>query len=486
METVKSERKDIHKIILFNVNDAFPAGEIFQEPALGLGYIKSYFDMYSHLKDKINITILKKDIWQTLVIEKPDVIGISSVTQDYTNAIKYAKKIKQAGSKALIIIGGIHISNLPESFNDVFDIGVTDEGEQTFKELIESIYEFGFDKERLRTIKGLLYKEGEELVMTGRRALIDDLDSIPPPYRKYLKFNTLLHILTARGCPYKCAYCSSSAFWGYKVRFHSPKRIIDEMIELIKEYHLMHISIWDDLFAINKKRLREIVNLIKDNRAVFKDITFGVTARPNVVDEELCELLREMNVTRVSLGIESGSDKMLKVLNRNITVEQNHKAVKVLKKYKFTVNGGVIVGSPQESLDDLEKTYDFVLSSELDGGGIGLALPYPNTEFWNFAKKRNLVSADMDFSKLVLIQDPTKLKAEDDFIFLNDTLSRKDFLEIAIKIHKLFVKKNALSFFNRKNFNLRNVRMSLSNPKLFFPFIMYNFKKLIRSLCFHG
>jgi anaerobic magnesium-protoporphyrin IX monomethyl ester cyclase len=257
------QKKKVFRICLFNINDAFPAGEVFQEPALGLGYLKSYFYKYSTLKDEVEIQILKNNIWNNLIRSKPDVIGISSVSQDYTNAIKYTKKIRDAGSEAHVIIGGIHISTLSESFNDIFDAGVIGEGEETFKELIETIYKSGYNKQKLMGIKGLVFKQGSDLITTGKRDLIEHLDLIPGPDRTYLKLRSFLHVLTARGCPYRCIYCSSAAFWGHRIRFHSASRVFEEMRELIKSYHLKHISIWDDLFVINKMRLCELSNLIK-------------------------------------------------------------------------------------------------------------------------------------------------------------------------------------------------------------------------------
>lgn len=475
-------RCNFSKIILFNINDVLPAGEKFQEPALGLGYIKSYFDTHSYLKGKINIEILKNNIWSNLIKDDPDLIGISAVTQDYTNAIRYAERIKDSGSKAIIVIGGIHISNLPESFNNVFDIGVLGEGEETFKELTEYIYESGFNKEKLSHIKGLLYKEGEALTNTGKRELIENLDSIPSPYRKYLKESAFLHILTARGCPFRCAYCSSAAFWKYKVRFHSPERVVDEMLELIKDYKLKHISIWDDLFSINKERLREVVVLMRENGRFFNDVTFGVTARPNMVDEEICELLKQMNVTRVSLGIESGSDRILSTLNRGLTAEQNYKAISKLKEFGFMVYGGFIVGAPGETFDDLNRTYQFVLNSSLDGGGFGLAVPYPNTEFWHYARERNIVDNDMDFSSFVLINDPASIKSRNDLILLNRDINKNEFMELIVKIHRILIKKSTLSILNRKTLNFRNAIIILRNPLRFFPFIISILKRLVKSM----
>jgi len=239
---------------------------------------------------------------------------------------------------------------------------------------------------------------------------------------------------------------------------------------------------WDDLFAINKKRLRKIVKLMKVHKDEFKNVTFGVTVRPPLVDEEMCRLLRDMNVIAVSLGIESGSNRMLKKFNRKVTSQNNRDAIDLLKTY-FVVKGGFILGAPGETLDDLQQTYDFITSSNLDGGGAGLAVPYPNTPWWDYALQMRMVSKEMDFSELRLVHDVNKMGESR---ILAEGIPKEEFLRIARKIQRYFATLNMKSYFNRKNVTLRNISVIIRNPGAFINIIssvLRNyFKTLLRGL----
>ncbi len=467
------------RFYLFNINNPYPAYDTFEESSLGLAYMKSYLMKYADI-DNLNIEILKYNVLDVLQKDQPEVIGISSVTQDYSNAIKFTYKIKERGIKGIIILGGIHISNLPESFNSIFDIGVVGEGEETIKELLEFIFQYGLDKSKLKEIKGLVfYDQSGNLVLTQRRELIKDLDKLPFPYRKEVGKKTFIHMLTSRGCPFKCVYCSSTSFWGKQIRFFSPAYVVEEMLDLILNHKVKHISIWDDLFTVNIKRLSEIVALINSKKKYFKNITFGVTTRGNVVDEDICKFMKEMNVTRVALGIESGSDRMLKKLNRGMTVEQVRKSIELLQKYNFNVHGGFIIGSPDETIEDLKATYEFMISSKLDSGGAGLAVPYPNTEFWHYAYQRGLVNENMNFSRLPLICDFSNLKEDSNFILLSEHISKKDIIDMGNKINQFFTHRNFVTLFNKKTLNLRNIFLVVSHLPTFLPFIFARFNKFI-------
>lgn len=474
------------KVLLFNARDAFPIEELFPEPFLGISYIKSYFDKYSELRNNIEIKIKRKNVWNTILQERPDIIGICAVTVDYLRAIELAYRIKNHKLDSIIIIGGIHISNLPESLNRVFDVGVVGEGEIAMKKLLETISSHGLDREKISQIPGLVYydKQGN-FVNTGTAELIKDLDNIPIPYRDSLGLKTIVHMFTSRGCPYKCTFCSSTSLWRKSIRFNSAERVVEEMIELVTKYNARHISIWDDLFSINAKRLERIQKLIDENRKYLKGVTLGVTGRTDCLTEEICRLLKEINVKRVALGLESGSNRMLTMLKGGkCSVEGHKEAIRLLRKYGIAVTGGVIIGSPEETMEDLQKTITFVKSVELDGGGVGLAIPFPATGYWRYALEKGFVSKDMNFAKLVLVNDFTNIK-ESDFILLSDQVTKGQIIEIGKILQKYFASITAKGFFNAKMFTLRNLYMAIQKPSIVIPFIVFILKNymdiLIRS-----
>lgn len=466
------------KVLLFNIADTIPSLEHYCNPPLGLGYIKSYFEKYAQNKD-IKVRIQREGIWKILQQDKPDVIGISSITEHYNQAIKYAEKIKQSTS-CIVILGGIHISNLPQSLNPVFDVAVLGEGEETTKELLETIHGYGLNKEKFSKIKGLAFYDDGRLNITDSRPLFQNIDILPYPSMENMRIKTFVQMLTARGCPFRCIFCSSASFWGNRIRFHSPAYVVEEMLELILNYKARHISICDDLFAINKQRLSEIARLINKKKKCFSKVTFGITVRADVINEEICKLLKEINVIRVGVGFESGSDRMLKLLKGNsASLEDNRKATEILQKYNFNVHGFFIIGSPYETEKDLIETYNFIINSKLDSGIGNLAIPGPNTEFWRYAQTKGWVSKDMDFRRLSL-KDFYKLENCNDFILLSESISRDKIIEIGLKIQRHFSIKNFNALLNPKTLNLRNIILGLRQPMIILPFILNIVKNLFK------
>lgn len=473
------------KILLFDMANYIKESKFWD--ALGPAYLKSYFEKYSEFKDKIEIGIKHTNILQQIMRSRPDIIGMSVVTEYYPQAIKIANEIRMFSPKVIIIIGGYHITNMPETFNKVFNFGVIGEGEETFKQLIETIFSYGNDKKRMYKIKGIIFfDETNNLYNTGLRNLIPNLDIVPFPYRDRDRTILYTHIMTSRGCPFNCSFCASSAFWKRTIRYHSAEYVLDEMVELITKYKVRHITIWDDLFIGNIRRMRQIVELMRQKDKIFRSVTFGISARVDIIarNEEILELFKRMNVLRVSLGFESGSDRILKKLKGNsASLENNQKALTLLKKHRFLINGGFIVGSPGETLEDLKATHDFIMNSNLDGGYAGLAIPYPSTQFWSFAKKRGLVSQNMDFSKLKQTTDFKSLKGKD-FMLLSKELTKKDIIDYGMKIQKYFAKAGLKSFFSPRSLNIKVLQLFIRNPFAFMPFIlraMFSFLKSINE-----
>ncbi|MCF6150274.1 MAG: B12-binding domain-containing radical SAM protein [Candidatus Kuenenia sp.] len=470
-------------VFLFNAVDYISESPL--SIALGPSYLKSYFEKYSEFKDEIKIEILYSNILERIKKNQPDIVGMSVATEFYPQAVQLAQKIKASQTKTIVVVGGYHITNMPDILDKSFDVGIIGEGEITFKELVESIFLYRNSKEKWYKIKGIIFSdEKSNLISTGRRDPISVLDNIPFPYRDPERIKLFTFMITSRGCPFACSFCASSVFYGKTIRFYSSDYVILEAIELIKRYRVKHITIWDDLFIGNVTRLKQIVNLIKQEHKTFRSITFGVSARASIIAQhpEILELFKEMNILRVSLGFESGSERILKKLKGNSAcVESNRKALTLLNKHRFLVQGGFIIGSPEETLEDLKDTYNFIINSKLDGGYAGLAVPYPNTEFWSYAEKKGLVSRDMDFSKLKLIPDFQSLKGGD-FMLLSDKLNKKDVMDYGIKIQKHFRKSEIRSYFSPRTVNLRTLRLFMRNPLVFLPFIIRNMLPFLRKI----
>lgn len=378
---------------------------------LSFGYLKAYLDKY--LDDKADMRSLN-----TLEdIEHYDIIGISSTSQDFWIAKDIAASIKKCNRDIIVILGGHHITYLPETLSGEFDIGVIGEGEATFAELIEYFVVSGLrlKPESLKNINGIVYRDNGHIIITKPRELITPLDTIPLPYRTR---GVAPYLFTSRGCPYKCAFCSSTAFW-CNTRFFSAEYVVNEIEHLIKESpKLNNITIWDDLFIANKPRFKRTVELI-EQKALNKKISFSFSVRANLVDDDLCNDLKRLGVTATSFGAESGSDRILRVLNKGTTVQINQKALDTLQKHNIQAICSFIVGSPTETEHDVRSTYEFILKNIIDGKlnagcAINILMPMPGTTIWDYAVKSNIIDVrNFDWKRLSVFASYRHSKAND-------------------------------------------------------------------------
>ncbi len=290
--------------------------------------------------------------------------------------------------------------------------------------------------EDLKNIKGIVYREGEAVRFTEPRQAIRDIDSLSFPARDLLKIEKHTYMFTSRGCPYKCIFCASTRFWD-TVRFFSAGYVVKEVRHLVDNYNVSLISFYDDLFIADRRRLKEIVSLIKKDSSL-KKIHFTCNGRANLINDEVVELLKEMNVLSVNLGLESGCERTLQFLKHQVTLEQNMNAVKTVKKHGLSCNGSFIIGSPRETKAEMLETYNFIKKIPINLTDIYVLTPYPGTPVWDYAKKRGLVSEHMQWSKLdVNFQNNLK-----DAIILSEVMDREEIVGIFKKFYRLRFFKN--------------------------------------------
>ncbi|MBM5804858.1 MAG: B12-binding domain-containing radical SAM protein [Candidatus Verstraetearchaeota archaeon] len=379
------------------------------DPPLGLAYLASYL----RKNMEIDVVIVdKEDLLAGTVRSKPDAVGISAMSTEYPVARSLARALRQE-LEVPLMLGGHHITAMPSHVVD-FDVGIIGEGEQTLLEVMCLIeMDGGLSQDKLKLIKGVA---GHGFV-TERRGLIDPIDAIPYPARDLLrmkdvylvprrldfsKFSVGTTLFTSRGCPYDCTFCSSWCFWGRKIRFHSAGYVVGEIKELVDRWHVKEFLIYDDLFAMNLKRLEDIVNKLGEE-GLRGEVEFLALGRANLINDKVCDLLKRMGVRTMGFGLESGSEKTLSFLKgKSVTVKQNWDAVRLCKKYGFNVTGSFIIGNPGETEEDLEQTYKLMASPYIDFIELNQLTPLPATELWDFAKSKGLVddSPDFDYTKL--------------------------------------------------------------------------------------
>jgi len=383
---------------------------------IGLVYIATYLEKKKGFSDTVIVDARFDDIHKRLQEIKPDLVGISAMTFHYCEATKLAAEIKKY-SRAQIAVGGFHVSLMPHSLHEAFDFGIMGEGEETFSEVVEAFDKRGpLDSKALSGIPGLVFRdENGGIAFSPERPMIQDLDDIPVPDmkfvdRRYFKPREEVGLgmiapcgplLTARGCPYKCVFCADAAFWK-RYRSNSAEYVVKNIEHLMNDCGVSIINIHDDMFSVNKKRIREIRDLMGE-RGILGKVTFTCNARSNHIDDEMCELLASMNVRNLFFGFESGSEKVLKYLKvGSTTVEKHKEAIKTCKRHGLIVYGSLIFGSPGETIQDMRDSLDFIdyaIKEKADALWSFVATPYPRTGFWEEAKKRGKVSDDMDWEK---------------------------------------------------------------------------------------
>lgn len=310
---------------------------------------------------------------------QPDVVGTTSVTMNFYQAIQIIADVKAYNPDIVTIMGGAHVSfdieNTLKSHPEL-DLIVYGEGEETLLELVPQLD----SSHTWENIKGIAFRAGGDVVITPRRPLINDLDNLPLPARhllplsRYQALGFPITIITSRGCPNQCIFCLGRRMVGRKARFRSPKLVVDE-IEQVLAYGITRINIADDLFTASKKRVKALCDEI-----VQREVNFSWTAfaRVNTVDREILEAMKSAGCDTISFGIESGNPEMLKRVRKGITLDQVRNAVNLCKQTGMRTHASFMVGLPGESRRTLEQTEFLAESLDIEYGYHFLA-PFPGT-----------------------------------------------------------------------------------------------------------
>ena len=397
-------------------------------PPLGVGYLISSLRC-KYGNNLINFKVVEDNIENEIVIFKPNIVGISCVSANYNLAVKYSNIAKKYGVP--VIVGGSHISMLPYSLTEDMDVGVLGEGEETICDLFELYKNAGkLDKHKLKNIKGVIYKNDEgNYHVTPRRKLILPLDRIPLPSRDFLNIELNTYMFTGRGCPYKCVFCSSTRFWD-KVRLFTAEYVVKEIQQLHDIYNVKSIYFCDDIFILSVHRIELMIKLLKDKGLLGK-ISYKCACRSNLVNEEIISLLKILGVTHITIGFESGCDKTLRYLKGNsISVKDHENAINIIRKHGIEIMGGFIIGSPEESKEDILETIDFIRRNHLVNVSIYPLTPLPGTPIWDYAKEKNLVNDKMDWDLLSFSNFQYNYTAS---VHISEKLTRKelyDFIQL--------------------------------------------------------
>jgi radical SAM superfamily enzyme YgiQ (UPF0313 family) len=322
----------------------------------------------------------------------PDLVGISSFTYCINDTLLLVKWIKEADSKIKIILGGVHVTQLPnEAINDPnVDFVIRGEGEYSLRDLIGG--------HNLDDIKGLVYKDkNNQVKMHPEFGKVDVLDDLPTiaydmvDMSKYYPTAGQCHrfpasaMITSRGCPGRCIYCSSSVS-GKKVRYRSAENIVNEIEFLIDKYGVNEIIFMDDVFTSNKERLMKFCQLIQDKKM---DIVWDCSSRVQHVNEDILPIMKKAGCSQLSFGVETGDPDVLKSIKKGQTLDHVRKKVVLSKKSGIETRSSFILGFPADTLESMQRTIDFAIELDPHLVSFYIATPFPGTEMYDWAAKNN-------------------------------------------------------------------------------------------------
>ena len=379
-------------------------------PSLGIGYMAAVLEKNGYEVDVLDATALEltyDEIGEEILKRNPDIISISALTPTIGVALDTADKIKQVKPDTVVVLGGYHptfeyMSVLEE---ESVDVVVRGEGEYTLLELVQTIEKCG----DLKTVHGLAFHDenDDSLVLTPDRPVIQDLDELPFPafhlfpMEKYRILNITTNvatIITTRGCPMQCSFCSSAALHGNKLRRRSYTNVVDEIEMRLMEENIDTIAFMDDTFTLNKKFVRDFCSEIKRRNLKF---WWGCTSRVDTLDEELLQTMKDSGCITIFIGVESADQQTLDNMNKNITVEKTENAFKLARKVGIRTIASCVIGMPEDTRSSIQKTIDYVKKLNPNYALYSLATPYPGTRFYNETFKKNLINIT-DWSNPVL------------------------------------------------------------------------------------
>lgn len=362
----------------------------FRFPPLGLGYIASSLRGMGCNPLLLDCTFLnRKDALEKVLDADAEIVGIYSMVTMREDSLLFARHLW--GRCKLLIAGGPLPSSDPETFLDDFDIVVMGEGEQTAAEVLQA-YESGSD---LRAVKGIAYKENGHVILTAKRELENDLNRIAFPARdlfpnEMYKENwkrrfgySATTIITTRGCPFKCEFCSNAVF-GVSYRERSPQNVLDEVEEALSlGYDRIHFA--DDVFTLNRKRLLRLCDEILSRGL---DFPWECLGRVDSIDKTTAEAMKRAGCSRIFFGIESGDDSILKLMNKEITTEKAKRAVEAARLAGLKAGAFFILCYPGETDETVLKTIKFASSLPVDYLSFTMPYPLPGTALYERIKNK--------------------------------------------------------------------------------------------------
>ncbi len=381
---------------------------------LGLAYLASVIEEEGHRVRVIDAPTLGYDmrnVEEEVRGFRPELVGITSTTAAIYDAYRVAELTKQIDQKIKVVVGGCHVTfTAEETLKECpfIDIVVKGEGEITARELVRNL-EGGLP---LEEVKGIAFREDGEIKETENRAFIKNLDEIPfPSYhllpmdRYKLGKHRFANMITSRGCPFSCIFCSSSELCGRTWRARSPENVIGELRMLKDKYEVREVELLDDTFTLNNRRVEKICDsIIREDL----DLSWSASSRVNTLTQNLAHKMRRAGCHTLYLGIESGSQRILNMIQKGISLAQAEKAIRIAKRASLNTLGSFVIGIPGETVGSINKTIQFARKLSPSFAQFTICTPYPGTQLFKIAKEKGLLLT-RDWSRYTILDPVMKI-----------------------------------------------------------------------------
>ncbi|HZO08876.1 MAG TPA: radical SAM protein [Myxococcota bacterium] len=387
------------------VNPSYPFEE-FPRLLVTLPYLASALRAEGHEVEILDLLLARTTrakVEARMQRFRPELVGITSVTLNHHIASRIATWVRECDPRVPIAMGGPHVSfEIDGSFRDLpaLDFIGIGEGEHTMVELARALG----GRMDLRDVRGLAFRDGDAIVRTPARPLEDDLDELPTPARdlvplaRYLAFDSHASVVTSRGCPYECVFCSAPAWTGRKVRYRTPSLCVDEMEDLAR-LGFTEITIEDDLFTLYRKHFLAVCGELERRNT---GLRWNAFSRVDTINPEIVATMARAGCQAICFGVESGSQELLDVAKKNSDLAKVREAMRMAQGAGITALASFIIGLPGETEATLRQTVAFAESLREEFGalyGFHILAPFPGTEVRDRAEEYGLEILTSDWTR---------------------------------------------------------------------------------------
>lgn len=450
-------------LLIYPPVSIFGGGGVGPHIPMGLAYLAGYLNKLGHEVEIIDalaeglkrvkvdgeytrIGLSDKQIEGRIKKFNPDMVGISIMFSAFVDdGIRMAKIAKKVNINIKTVVGGAHVSIEPEVMvkNKYIDFAVQGEGEWVLGSLVDCLE----NKKKLKDVAGVIYKIGSKIVKNKRPLMINNLDDLPfPAFEKFKLelydtknvFNMrrpLVSLVTSRGCPNHCVYCSIHSVWEHKWRGRSAENVVDEIEYVMKKFGVAEVAFQDDSMSVDKIRMRKICQLMIDRKLDIKWTTPNGIAHWTL-DKKLLDLMKKAGCYRITFGIESGNPEMRRWIGKPFSLEQARELTAYANRIGMWTLATNIIGLPYETEKEIEDTINYAIKSDVDMAFFFRLGPRKGTPVYEIFKKEGWLPKD---EKLLYSENVNC-----------DTMHIKNgrLFEIQNKAYKAFIKARVLSFLN--------------------------------------